>query len=278
LSLVSDTHGKICERIANIDQEKYPPNETALIILGDAGINYYLNNTDKRNKKNIQNTGYTIYCVRGNHEERPSKVADIHPLFDEEVSGVVMFDWNYPNIRYFEDGGVYNINGKSVLVIGGAYSVDKWHRLTIFDSNAKEIKTLSPSDNDYWNPKKTGWFPDEQLTPKEMENIEKEHSGKHYDFILTHTCPLSWEPRDLFLPFLDQSTVDASMEEWLEGFKDKIYWGIWLFGHFHDDRLVRPRVEMYYRAIEDLADIIARQENPDNLDWWMKKDPNYYLG
>lgn len=266
--ITGDTHGKVCERIANIDQEKYPPNETALIILGDAGINYFLNNTDKRNKKNIQNTGYTIYCVRGNHEERPSKVAGIHPLFDEDVSGVVMFDWNYPNIRYFEDGGVYNINGKSILVIGGAYSVDKWYRLG----------TLTSDDDDYWNPKKTGWFPGEQLTPKEMENIEKEHSGKYYDFVLTHTCPLSWEPRDLFLPFLDQSTVDASMEKWLEEFKDKIDWGIWLFGHFHDDRLVRPGVEMYYRTIEDLADIIARWEKPDNLNWWLKKDPNYYFG
>lgn len=221
------------------------------------------------NKRNIQNTGYTIYCVRGNHEERPENLNNIiFNKYDPEVKGYIMYESDWSNIKYLYDGGAYTINEKSVLVIGGAYSVDKYYR----------IGSLTPKDKDYLNPRKTGWFPDEQLLSWERMDIEEEHNGKHYDFVLTHTCPLSWEPRDLFLPFLDQSTVDASMEEWLEEFKDKIDWGIWLFGHFHDDRLVRPGVEMYYRDIEDFADIIARWENPDNLDWWLKKDPNYYFG
>ena len=61
------------ERISHIPSH-YEPAETALIILGDAGINFYLNKTDKKNKKIINNTGYIIYCVRGNHEERPENI------------------------------------------------------------------------------------------------------------------------------------------------------------------------------------------------------------
>ena len=88
---------------------------------------------------------------------------------------------------------------------------------------------------------------------------------------------MSWQPFDLFLSGLDQSTVDKTMENWLETFKDEIDWDIWLFGHFHDDRLVRPGVEMYFNDVEDLQDILMRWTDEGRLDWWLKKDPNYNL-
>ena len=269
--VTGDTHSQVLPRLSQINAGEYAASQTALIILGDAGINFYLNKTDMNLKRNIQNTGFTVYCVRGNHEERPENLGYIEHWYDENVKGYVMYEPDYPNIRYFEDGNAYEICGKSVLVIGGAYSVDKWYRLN-------RAGVTNKLDKDYLNPRKTGWFPDEQLLDWEMTTIEKEHFGKHYDVILTHTCPISWEPTDLFLPGLDQSSVDKTMELWLNEVKQKVDWNIWLFGHYHDDRLVRPGVEMYYRDIEDWETIMKRWEDPEHLDWWLKKDPNYEAG
>ena len=269
--VTGDTHGQVLFRLSQINAGKYAASQTALIILGDAGINFYLNKTDMNLKRNIQNTGYTVYCVRGNHEERPENLGYIEHWYDENVKGYVMYEPDYPNIKYFEDGNAYEICGKSVLVIGGAYSVDKWYRLN-------RVGVTSKLDKDYLNPRKTGWFPDEQLLDWEMTTIEKEHFGKHYDVILTHTCPISWEPTDLFLPGLDQSSVDKTMELWLDKVKQNIGWSIWLFGHYHDDRLVRPGVEMYFNDIEGWEDIMKHWEDPKHLDWWLKKDPNYEAG
>lgn len=269
--VTGDTHGQVMTRLMSIGTTDYKPEETALIILGDAGINFYLNKTDMKNKEAIQQTGFTIYCVRGNHEERPENLGYIENWYDDNVKGYVMYEPDYPNIKYFEDGNAYEICGKSVLVIGGAYSVDKWYRLNragVFDKK----------DPKYLNPRKTGWFPDEQLLNWEMTMIEKEHFGKHYDVILTHTCPISWEPTDLFLPGLDQSSVDKTMELWLDEVKQNIDWNVWLFGHYHGDQLVRPGVEMYYKDIEGWETIMKRWEDPENLDWWLVKSPNYYMG
>ena len=266
--VTGDTHGLVMTRLMNIDTAKYIPEETAVIILGDAGINFYLNKTDKKNKKVINNTGFTIYCVRGNHEERPENLPDIIQEWDKTVQNKVYVEPEFPNIKYFIDGQDYEIAGKTVLVIGGAYSVDKWYRLM----RAGVTNKLHP---DYTNSKKTGWFPAELLTDDELEQIECNCTDNYYDVILTHTCPESWEPRDLFLSGLDQSTVDKSMEKWLDDFKNHIDWKIWLFGHYHDDRLVRPGVEMYYKDIEDWENIMKRWEDPEHLDWWLKKDPNY---
>jgi len=96
---------------------------------------------------------------------------------------------------------------------------------------------------------------------------------------MTHTCPYSIEPRDMFLGFIDQATVDDSMEHWLDEVIHSINYNVYLFGHFHDDRLVRPHVEMFYNNIESLDIIYQRWEQYDKtkeLDWWLKKDPNFF--
>lgn len=250
--ITGDTHSLVVSRLNEIDKEMYPPAETAVIILGDAGLNFYLNKTDEKNKEAVQKTGYTIYCVRGNHEERPELLPSMCELYDDNIAGPVYIEPNdYPNIRYLKDGGVYNINGFRTLVIGGAYSVDKWYRLN-------RAGVFSKLDYNYDNPKKTGWFPAEQLDSREMFKIENEHSGKSFDIVLSHTCPLSWQPTDLFLPFLDQSSVDSSMEQWMDEFKEKINWGAWLWGHYHTDRIIGNGAEIYYQSIENLNNIVER--------------------
>ena len=262
--ITGDTHGDVMGRLAQIDQDKYQRNQeptTGLIILGDAGINFYLNKTDRKNKKAINESGYAVYCVRGNHEERPENIPGMISRWDEEVQGLIYVEPEFPNIRYLMDGAIYTFGNRSALVIGGAYSVDKYYRL-------EQMKGRS------W----TGWFKDEQLTPEEMDTIAVEVEGTAVDMVLTHTCPASWQPFDLFLTVVDQSTVDKAMEDWLENLKSTFDWSIWLFGHFHDNRLVRPGVEMFYNDIEDMNDIWNRWSVDDEPEWWMKKDPNYHAG
>lgn len=262
-----DTHGNF-SWMYNGSLDNYKPEETAIIILGDAGFNFYLNKNDEHKKKEINECGYTFYCVRGNHEARPSDIPGMLEVFDSEVNGYIYVQSEYLHIRYFKDYGIYNINGYSVGVIGGAYSVDKWYRLA----------RAGYLTQDYNDPKKTGWFSNEQLTSEEMKAAEYLFKGKKLDFVLTHTCPYSWRPTDLFLQGVNQSTVDNSMELWMDELKDKFEWNIWLFGHYHADRLERPHVEMYFNDIDELEVIYNRWRQYDStgtLPWWITKSPNF---
>ena len=184
---------------------------------------------------------------------------------------MVYHDPNFDNIKYFVDGGEYQIGKYSALVIGGAYSIDKWYRLARAGYAPEEAETA--------NPKKCGWFKDEQLTEKEREDILDKVQGKHYDFVLSHTCPYSWEPTDLFLNGIDQNQVDKSMEYFLEKIKNNIDWNIYCFGHYHADRLERPHVEQFYTDYEDINTIWQRWQNYDKtneLDWWLLKSENFW--
>lgn len=275
LIFTGDTHGGVAtiSRIGNIQRNmpEYKPEETMVVILGDAGLNFWLNNTDKKYKKLLNSMGYHIYCVRGNHEQRPELIKSMVLVNDENVNNVVYMEEAFPNIRYFVDGKIYNLLGYKCLVVGGAYSVDKWYRLARAGYSKDEAETADP--------KKCGWFKDECLTAAEMVAIMEEVKGESIDFVLSHTCPLSWEPTDLFLNGIDQSTVDKSMEIWLDELKDNIKWKYWLFGHYHADRIERPHVEQFYQEYEDVESIIARWNKYDEtgeLDWWLPKSPAFY--
>ena len=260
--ITGDMHSKIKERLQYIKNTmpEYDPSETAVIVLGDFGANYYKTKHDWKTKHQAAKVGYTIYALRGNHEDRACNMEKPIYVIDEFVNGMVCYEEEFPNIRYFMDCvAEYEIMGRKILCIPGAYSVDKWYRL----------------QND-WQ-----WFAQEQLTASEMESAEEQFSGKYYDFVFSHTCPISWEPSDLFLSMIDQSTVDKTMEVWMDKFKEKFLWKHWLFGHYHANRIERPYVEQFYTEVEDLASIIARWDKytkTKELDWWLPRSPNFYMG
>ena len=69
------------------------------------------------------------------------------------------------------------------------------------------------------------------------------------DVVLSHTCPLKYEPREVFLKGLDQSTVDKSTEEWLGKIESKLRYQRWYCGHYHTEK----RVDSLQFMFEDYA-------------------------
>ena len=58
------------------------------------------------------------------------------------------------------------------------------------------------------------------------------------DVVFSHTCPLKYEPVEVFLPGIDQSTVDKSTEEWLDTIESKLHYERWYCGHYHTEKQV----------------------------------------
>ena len=207
--ITGDTHGNF-NRINYFCKKFETTKEDVLCILGDAGINYYLNKKDYMLKQVLQDMPITFFCIHGNHEERPFNISTY--ITKKWNEGIVYYEEEFPNILFAKDGEIYNINGKSILVIGGAYSVDKEYRL---------LKGWS-------------WFKDEQPNKEIVKYIEKQITKqRHFDIVLTHTCPIGTEPRHMFLPFIDQSKVDKTTELLLQRIADWITFDNWYFGHFH---------------------------------------------
>ncbi len=224
--ITGDKHGDYTEVYSFCEKYKTTKKDT-LIVLGDAGINYYLNKKDIPLKETLQKTNITFFCIHGNHEERPENIQTYKTkIFNE---GIVYYEEEYPNILFAKDGEIYNFNNKKVLVIGGAYSVDKFYRLAM-----------------HYN-----WFeseqPSNQTKEKVLNIIDK---IKHIDVVLTHTCPYKYLPREMFLSFINQEKVDNTTEHFLDKVEEKLDYNIWYCGHYHTDKKVDKIRFMFHDIIE----------------------------
>lgn len=203
---------------------------------------YYGQNTPRENeiKHKICDCPVTLLCVRGNHEARPMSYRGIQFKIVEDdpiIPSGYYFEPDYPDIWYAADGSTFNINDKRCLFIGGAYSIDKEYRQMM-----------------NWR-----WFSDEELSPVECNDILDKIDHKSFDFVFTHTCPIDWQPYDLFMSGVDQSKVSKHMEYFLTTVSDIIDFKDWYFGHFHDTRPNMPidrshdgqgRVHMIFNIVE----------------------------
>ena len=218
ICITGDTHRDFY-RLCSVDEN------SLLIILGDASINYYLDIFDRILKDFLKCYNITLFCIQGNHEERPENISTYKEV--EMFGGKVFLEEEYPNLIFAKNGELYEIDHKKVLVIGGAYSIDKDDR--IMDG--------------------TPWFKDEQLSKKEMDDILAKYEGKHVDVILSHTCPLKYEPVEAFIEGIEELVVDKSMEIFLDKVEEVVDYDKWYCGHYHIEKEV-DKIEFMFESIK----------------------------
>lgn len=225
--VTGDTHGNF-ERIEEFCEQVKTSKDDIMIILGDAGINYYCGIRDVYKKQRLSELPITLFCIHGNHEMRPGNLPCYHTT--EWHGGQVYIEDDYPNLLFAMDGEVYDLGGIDTLVIGGAYSVDKAYRLAAGFS----------------------WWPDEQPSQAVRDKVDRVLHERDWkiDVVLSHTVPLKYEPTEVFLSGIDQSRVDKSTEQWLDTIEDRLCYERWFCGHYHTYKEVNKVCILYENILE----------------------------
>ena len=227
--MTGDTHGdsgrieRLCEKI------KTTP-EDVIIILGDAGINYYGGICDEITKKHLAALPITIFSIHGNHENRPCNIPSYQLM--PWHGGEVYVEDAYPNLLFARDGDVYDLGGQKTAVIGGAYSVDKDYRRAMG-----------------WN-----WWADEQPSDEVKQRVEETLQQRNWqvDIVLSHTVPLKYEPTEVFMPGVNQSKADKTTEIWLDQIENRLQYRHWYAGHYHTNKDV-GRLTILFDEIRELS-------------------------
>ena len=219
-----DTHGGY-RSIIKFANRFHLLRTDVIVILGDAGYNYYGGERDAEAKLHLSHVKPTILCIHGNHEIRPANIPSYKTK--EWNGGIVWYEEEYPNILFAKDGEIYTLNDLNYLAIGGAYSVDKHLRIR----------------------RGVGWWEDEQPSDETKRYVEEQIRAHKVDVILSHTCPRKYIPTEVFLPMVDQSTVDNSTEIWLDQIEESVNYKAWLCGHWHTDKRIN-RMHFLYHNFE----------------------------
>lgn len=228
--ITGDTHSDfsrlgIFAREMGIRKEKGRERDIC-IVLGDASLNYFCDARDIIKKNEVSRLPFDFFCVHGNHEARPETVEGY--TLEEWHGGIVYKQKEFPHLLFAHDGEIYDFAGKKTLVIGGAYSVDKEYRLAYGYR----------------------WFPDEQPSAEIKRRVERklDEIGWKTDIVLSHTCPLKYQPTEHFIPGLDQSKVDSSTEIWLDGIEDRLRYQKWYCGHYHINKKIN-KIEFLFQDV-----------------------------
>ena len=226
--ITGDKHGDY-DQVIEFCYKNNTSKADIMIVLGDAGINYYLDSKDYTLKNHLKELPITLFCIHGNHEERPYNIAGYKSkIFN---NGIVYYEENYPNILFAKDGEVYDFNGLSTLVIGGAYSVDKYYRLALGYN----------------------WYESEQPNEKIKNDVRKtlKKYNNKIDVILSHTSPFKYMPYEVFLENVNQLDVDKSTEEFLDEIENNTQYQKWYYGHYYTDKQV-DKIRFMMNDIEEL--------------------------
>lgn len=209
--LIGDIHGEYGKLRYDINRFGY--ENSYIIQVGDFGIgfnkpNYYKNEAFPRLNEVLVNKNCHLYAIRGNHDD-PEYFKQTNNPFD------------FSNITLLEDYSELNLLGKSILLVGGAVSIDRRFR--------EEHKS---------------WWSDEEFNLK-LED-EFPYKDRQYDLVVTHTRPgvcgafkgfdniKYWcgQDYDLKNDLIEES---QKLDYLYERTKPKD----WAFGHFHKSELIQ---------------------------------------
>jgi predicted phosphodiesterase len=201
--ILGDIHGNF-NQIVNFCRRNESKQPINLIQLGDFGAGFspdFLDDMEYLNE-HLFEYNVTLYVIRGNHD---------NPKF---FNG----KYNWSNLKLLKDYTVLDLEGKKILLIGGATSIDRNHR----------TENIS-------------WWSDEIF----RLDIKKIKKLKDIDIVVTHTTPNFANPislNSLVLLFAqDDSNLISDLT--FERSELKRLYDIlsenneikhWFYGHFHN--------------------------------------------
>lgn len=237
LYATGDFHGEY-SRASNRrfpEQSELGP-EDALLVCGDFGFWHDSPEQDYWLKWWAAKRYPVLWCD-GNHENH----AALRQIPKERWKGGLI-QRVAPNVIHLCRGEVFELGGARVFVMGGARSHDM------------EGGVLDPDDpNFFWKRKILNrsraryrikgedWWEEEMPSPEEYrrawENLER--CGWKVDLVITHCAPTSLQAQ------LDPAFEADELTDFLERVRQKLTYGRWLCGHYHQDRDLPGMTALY---------------------------------
>ncbi|MCF0228062.1 MAG: metallophosphoesterase [Parasporobacterium sp.] len=224
--VTGDTHRKLDIQKLNEDnfsEQTLMGRDDYLIITGDFGGVWSGDSADDDILDYHENKNYTTLFVAGNHENYDA--LQTYPV--KMWHGGLVHEIR-DHVLHLMNGQIYEINGKTFFVMGGATSVDRMYRV----EHETWWKEEEPSESDF----RTA-----------LSNLSR-HDNK-VDYILSHTIPESVRRR-AFEPIKEFVDYESRVEKFLDEVIRDIEYTKWFAGHIHIDReLIKYRIRIVFNSI-----------------------------
>ena len=224
--ITGDTHRKLDIKKLdedNFSEQKHLCRDDYLIITGDFGGVWTGDSSDDDILNYHENKNYTTLFVGGNHENYDA--LNLYPV--EEWHGGKVHRIR-EHILHLMNAQIFEIEGSTFFVMGGATSVDRMFRVEHETWWAQE----EPSEEEF------------QAAREVLNNAEN-----RVDYIITHTIPEKVR-KSIFKPMKDFVEYESNVEKYLDEVVDNVKYKKWYAGHIHIDRdVMKYRLRLLFNSI-----------------------------
>lgn len=238
-----DTHGDF-QRFApeNFPEQAGMTREDFMLICGDFGGVWAGEKKDGRKLDRLENLPFTTLFVSGNHENY-----DLLGRYPVEMWNGGKVQRIRPHVVHLMRGQVFSLQGRTFFTMGGASSHDI------------EDGILNPKSPDfeaeYWMLRSMGarfrvnhrsWWKEELPGEAEYAEARRNLENAHHavDYVITHCAPSS------IVDLLGGGAyVHDRLTDFLEEVKEKTQFRHWLFGHYHDNRVLDDRFVLLWEQM-----------------------------
>lgn len=214
--ITGDTHGEHERFTAKDSPFKDLKKGDYLIVCGDFGYIYFNNDEEKAFLDYLESLPFTICFCDGNHENFPA------------IYSYPSFKWNggyvhqiRKNIFHLMRGQVFEIEGKKIFTMGGAYSIDRYMRKKGYSFWEEEI----PKSEEYG---------------EAIKNLKAHNST--VDIVITHTAPGEIIKKMGYYP----DAHDGELTGFLEWIMYDVKFKNWFYGHWHIDETYYEKFTAVY--------------------------------
>lgn len=238
-----DTHGNF----RRFEPEFFPEQaemgrDDYVIICGDFGGVWGGKKTENKMLDRLESLPFTLLFVSGNHEN-----FDLLAKYPVEEWRGGRIQRIRPHVIHLMRGQVFELDGYTFFTMGGASSHDIEDG--ILDPAAPGFKELYAdlrNTGGRFRVKHRSWWEEELPSPEEYEEAKKnlERVGYKVDYIITHCAPSS------IVDLLSGGRYDHDhLTDFLEEVKARADFHYWLFGHYHDNKIVDDRFVLLWEQI-----------------------------
>lgn len=225
-------------------QQKQMGRGDYVIICGDFGGVWDGSNKERYWLDWLNDKPFTTLFADGNHENFDM----LNTLPEREWHGGRVHEVR-PNVLHLMRGQVFEINGMTFFIMGGAASHDVQDG--ILDPDAPGF------EREYWFKRRTrqmfrvkgvSWWQEE--LPSDAEYVEAvrnlERVSWKVDCILTHCAPTG------IVKKLDKGYDPDRLTDFLEMVRQRCSFKYWFLGHYHQNRVVDDRFIVQWEQMVEL--------------------------
>ena len=219
--ITGDTHGEQARfsPAAMPGEDSFGQGDT-LIVCGDFGYIFEGSERESAFLDTLAEKPYTICFCDGNHENFPAIYA-----YPREVWHGGSVHRIRRNIFHLMRGQVFEIEGKRIFTMGGAYSIDRYMRKEGLSFWRAEL----PTNDEY---------------REAVQNLRE--AGNSVNYIVTHTAPREIIRRMGKYP----DAHDAELTGFLEWIMYEVKFEKWFFGHWHTDEEIDGKFRALWFDVE----------------------------